>query len=191
MTAGAADRCGPSSVSGTAPAPDVARRVLSPSREVFMVRFANRRNTVVFILAAAMTLVVVPSPASAQAPGVRGGVSVDPDQFYLGAHYETGPLVDRLHFKPNVEVGFGDDLTLIALNFEFVYKFPTRRAWNLYAGAGPAINIYSFDDLDDSETEPGLNFLFGAEHARGLFFELKLGAIDSPDLKFGVGWTFR
>lgn len=156
-----------------------------------MARFANRRNTVVSFLLLGLMLVVVPSPVSAQAPGVRGGVSVDPDQFYIGGHYETGPLVDRLHFKPNLEVGFGDDLTLIAINFEFVYKFPSRRAWTLYAGAGPAINIYSFDNVDDTETEPGLNFLFGAEHARGLFFELKLGTIDSPDFKFGVGYTFR
>ena len=131
------------------------------------------------------------TPASAQAPGVRGGVSVDPDQFYLGGHYETGPLVDRLHFKPNIEAGFGDDLTLIAINFEFVYKFPSKGPWNLYAGGGPAINFYSFDDVDDSESEPGFNILVGAESRRGLFFEMKIGAIDSPDLKFGVGWSFR
>ena len=36
--------------------------------------------------------------AEAQGPGIRGGVSVDPDQFYFGGHYETGALVDRLHF---------------------------------------------------------------------------------------------
>jgi hypothetical protein len=153
-----------------------------------MLRLVNRLNT--FLLAAAL-LVAVPSTASAQAGGVRGGVSVDPDQFVFGGQYETGPLVDRLHFKPNVEAGFGDDLTLIAINFEFVYKFASRGAWNLYAGGGPAINIYSFDDIDDSETEPGFNFLIGAETRRGLFFEMKLGTIDSPDLKFGVGWTFR
>jgi hypothetical protein len=29
------------------------------------------------------------------------------------------------------------------------------------------------------------------EHRDGLFFEAKIGAIDSPDLKFGVGYTFR
>ena len=27
--------------------------------------------------------------------------------------------------------------------------------------------------------------------ASGLFFEFKVGAMDSPDFKFGVGWTFR
>lgn len=158
-----------------------------------MARSANRLNTLVSFFLGGLVLVVVPSPLFAQAPGVRGGVSVDPDQFYLGGHYETGPIVDHLHFKPNLEAGFGDNLTLIALNFEFVYKFPTRNQWRLYAGGGPAINIYSFDDGggDDTDAEPGFNALFGAETTRGLFFEIKLGALDSPDLKFGVGWTFR
>ena len=50
-------------------------------------------------------------------------------------------------------------------------------------------NIYSFND--DSDAEGGLNFVFGAKRSRGLFFEVKVGAIDSPDLKFGVGYTWR
>ena len=149
------------------------------------------------LLAVSVLLLGGAAPAWAQA-GVRGGVSDDPDQFYIGGHFETDALVDRLHFRPNVEVGIGDDLVTTALNFEFVYKFPTRSPWGLYAGGGPAVNFYSYDhdngngrDGDDTETEGGLNFLFGAEHRNGLFFEIKVGAIDSPDLKFGVGWTFR
>ena len=131
------------------------------------------------------------APASAQDAGIRGGLSVDPDQFYFGGHLETSPLVDRLHFRPNVEVGFGNDLTLIAANMEFVYKFPNRRDWGLYAGGGPALNLDMFDRTDGSETDAGLNLLVGVESSRGLFFEFKVGAIDSPDFKFGVGWTFR
>jgi hypothetical protein len=151
----------------------------------------NRLLTALPVVCAAVVLLASPIRAAAQAGGVRGGVSVDPDQFYVGGHYETGPLVDRLHFKPNIEAGFGDHLTLIGINFEFVYKFRSRGPWSIYAGGGPAINIFSFDDFDDSETEPGMNFLVGAESRRGLFFEMKIGAIDSPDLKFGVGWTFK
>jgi hypothetical protein len=127
--------------------------------------------------------------------GVRGGISIDPDQVYFGAHYETNPLIDRLHFRPNAEVGVGDDLTHVGLNMEFVYKFPRqRRDWNLYAGGGPAINFYSFDTgngTNRTNTEGGLNVLIGVEQRRGLVFEVKIGAFDSPDLKFGVGWTFR
>lgn len=132
----------------------------------------------------------VTAAASAQDAGIQGGLSVDPDQFYFGGHVETPPLVDRLHFRPNVEVGFGDDLTLITANMDFVYKFPTNRTgWGLYAGGGPALNVYMFDD--DSNSEAGVNFLVGVYQARGLFFEFKVGAMDSPDFKFGVGWTFR
>jgi hypothetical protein len=33
--------------------------------------------------------------------------------------------------------------------------------------------------------------LFGLQNTKGTFFEVKLGAVDSPDLKIGVGYTFR
>jgi hypothetical protein len=135
---------------------------------------------------------LAPAPASGQiAPGVRAGLSLDPDQFYIGGHIETAPLVERLVFRPNVEVGFGDNVTLAAFNFEFVWMFPRRRSpWGFYAGGGPAINLYQFDGPGD-ETEGGFNFVGGLENRKGLFFEFKLGVADSPDFKFGVGFTFR
>jgi len=138
-----------------------------------------------------VALFVLTVPAAAQDGGLRAGLSVDPDQFFFGGHLETSPLVDRLYFRPNVEVGFGDDLTLIGANMEFVYKFSNRRGWGLYAGGGPALNIYMVDEADDSDTDAGLNLLVGVENTRGLFFEFKMGVVDSPDFKFGVGWTFR
>ena len=113
-----------------------------------------------------------------------------PDQFYFGGHFETSPLVDRLYFRPNLEVGIGDDLVLIAANMEFVYKFTRSRSLNLYAGAGPALNIV-MPDGGDTSTDAGFNILVGAETPKGLFFEFKIGAIDSPDFKFGVGYTWR
>jgi len=155
----------------------------------------TKKTTVVHFLLAAAAAVLLPSVAAAQGPGIRGGVSIDPDQFYFGGHFETGELVDGVHFRPNVEAGLGNDLTLVALNFEFVYKFPRRNGWRIYAGGGPGVNFYSFDrgpNRDrDTESEAGLNFLIGVEQSSGLFFEFKVGALDSPELKFGVGWTFR
>ena len=137
------------------------------------------------------TLVFLPTPAAAQDPGIRGGISIDPDQFYFGGHLETPPLIDRLFFRPNLEIGLGDDLVLIAANMEFIYKFPPRSNWSVYAGAGPALNIFMYDDVDEADTEGGLNIMVGVEQSQKLFFEFKIGAIDSPDFKFGVGWTFR
>jgi hypothetical protein len=146
------------------------------------VRFAAG---LVFLAASAMA-----SPAEAQGPGVRAGVSVDPDQFYVGGHYETSPLVDRLYFRPNVEVGFGDDLTTVAVNLEAVYKIPLKsnRPTSFYMGGGPAIVIYDRDGGTD--TEGGLNLLAGLEFGK-FFVEVKGGVFDSPDLKVGVGYTFR
>ena len=92
-------------------------------------------------------------------------------------------------FRSNVEAGFGDPHTLVALNFEFVYRFPSRQMWQLYVGAGPGLNISSADR--HSDTEGGFNILLGAEQSRGLFFEIKIGAAGSPGLKFGVGYTFH
>ena len=152
-------------------------------------RLALRHIFAAWVLAA-LALVVLPSAAAAQGAGIRGGVSSDPDQFYFGGHYETRPLVEQLYFKPNAELGVGEDLLTVGLNAEFVYKVPLQGPWNFYAGAGPAINIFNFDNGADF-TEPGFNVLFGVETTRGLMFELKLGAMDSPDLKFGVGYTWR
>jgi len=128
--------------------------------------------------------------------GFRVGASVDPDQFYFGGHAGVGPLLEQLWLRPNVEIGIGNDRTLVGLNGEFTYWFPLRnRDWHLYVGAGPALNIIRFDRDrpfgDDTEVEGGFNILFGLEHRDGLFGELKVGALHSPEFKIGVGYTFR
>jgi hypothetical protein len=131
------------------------------------------------------------SIASAQTrAGVRAGVSADPDQFFFGGHLETRPLLEHVTFRPNVEIGVGNDVTTIALNLELVYSIPLKRdPWRVYFGGGPAANIYSTDG--DDGVKGGFNILIGAQHTGGLFTELKVGAIDSPDLKFTVGYQFR
>lgn len=145
-----------------------------------------------------LTLVLAAVPAEAQqGPGVRAGVSADPSQFYFGGHYWSAPLVDQLRFQPNLEVGVGSDRTLVAANIEFAWRFPVPRSpWSVYLGGGPAMNIYSYDQgraprgRDDTEVRGGLNFLVGLTSREGVFFEVKVGAIDSPGFKFGVGYTF-
>jgi len=141
------------------------------------------------LMCAGLFATIAAANAAAQSPGVRAGVSVDPDQFYFGGHYETAPLVDHLRFRPNIEIGLGDDVTVVGFNVEFAYFFPSRSPWQLYAGAGPALNLIDFND--NTEVEGGFNILFGVQHTQGLFFEFKVGAIDSPDFKFGVGFTWR
>ena len=146
-------------------------------------------------IVAAAALIVFAAPARAQGVGVRAGASADPDQFYAGAHFETGELVENLRFRPNVEVGFGDNVTLFAINFEFSYRLPpatlprSMSMWHLYVGGGPALNIFKYSD--DTQSEGGFNGLVGLAHRNGLFVEAKIGALKSPDFKFGVGYTFH
>lgn len=154
----------------------------------------TRRILPVFLLG-----VLLASPAFAQAhAGVRAGVSGDPTQFFFGGHIETSPLLEHLTFRPNAELGVGHGATLLAFNFEFAYAIPIRRQpWHAYVGAGPALVIASgpkpvnrFGD-DSSDVGGGFNILVGVQHKKGLFTELKVGAMDSPSVKFAVGYAFK
>lgn len=139
-------------------------------------------------------MAVISTPAYAQLTGgVRAGVSGGPTQFVFGGHVETRPIVERLTFKPNAEIGVGDNRTIVGLNIEFAYELPTKtEPWSLYVGAGPALMIghASIGGVGSTETGGGFNFLFGVKHSSGLFFEMKGGVADSPDFKFLVGYTF-
>ncbi len=137
--------------------------------------------------------------AAQQQVGVRVGVSGDPDQFVFGGHLETAPLVDRLAFRPSGEIGIGDDLVAVALNFEFAYKIDIDdQDWTPYLGGGPAMNIFIRDNdgsgqgrgNDGTDIEGGFNIMVGVEHDGGFFTEFKVGALDSPDLKLLVGYSF-
>lgn len=128
--------------------------------------------------------------------GPRLGLTMDPDQFHFGAHLDFGQFARHVRFQPNIEVGLGDDITLIATNFEASYRFRENwDVWTPYLGGGIGLNYVSVDGPgDNSNTDVGVNVLGGIE--RGLsngdrfFTELKLGVVDSPDAKVTVGWTF-
>ena len=148
------------------------------------------------LMVAVMLMIMFPAKhaQAQQGVGIRGGVSAEPGQFYFGGHAAFGPVVDKLWFRPNVEVGVGNNLTLVALNAEFTYWVPLRKdPWNVYLGGGPAGNILSFGGVLNrrADVRPGFNFLMGIAQRSGLFSEIKIGAIDSPSFKFGIGYTFR
>lgn len=154
----------------------------------------------VMLSIAAATLVGLISVGSASAAGwgPRLGLTVDPDQVHFGAHIDAGYLADQLRFQPNFEMGIGNDMTLAAFNFDMLYLFNSRMdAWRPYAGGGAGANIVNRDNNrgNDSDLEAGLNLVGGIERSLssgGRFLtELRLGLIDTPDLKWTVGWTFQ
>jgi hypothetical protein len=149
----------------------------------------------IYSIAFLFLLAWTPSASAQGGAGLRAGASVDPDQFYFGGHLELGPVVERLWFRPNLEVGVGNDVTLFAFNGELAYWFPlSGNDWSVYAGAGPALNIIRFErgtGDDDTDAGGGFNMLLGLSHAEGFFGEVKVGVIDSPEFKLGIGFTWR
>lgn len=142
------------------------------------------------VVPALLIVLMVGAPGAwAQGLGVRGGGTVNPDQFYVGGQYEWGPF-EKLWFHPSVDFGFGDDAKLISGNFDVVYRhaLSARSPWTAFAGAGPSINHYRVAGL--SETGMGVNFLGGMMHDSGIFAEFRAGFADSPDFRFGVGYRF-
>ena len=150
-----------------------------------------KRSRLALVLAATASLLTVATPARAQEPdfGLRAGVSSDPTQFYFGGHVNTAPIWNKISFRPNVEIGVGNGGTAVGFNIEFAYWYPLRnQPWNLYMGGGPAANVYHANG--NTDLKPGFNLLFGAKHSSGVFLEIKIGLIDSPDFKLGVGYAW-
>jgi hypothetical protein len=138
-------------------------------------------------------LLLASAPAWAQASaGIRAGASGSPDQFFFGGHIETGPVADHVTFRPNAEIGVGSGLTLLAINLEFAYHVPIRhQPWVFYFGGGPAAIVSSPRAHSGSDVGGGFNIMLGLQARRGLFTEIKVGFIDSAQVKFTVGYAFR
>lgn len=127
--------------------------------------------------------------------GIRGGLSIDPDQFLIGLSIQPPPVAQNLYLVPSIEGGFGDDLVSIAFNGDLQYQFGRSGGVRPYAGGGLAITYWNADNGGD-DTELGVNalggLLFDRTSGAPIFLEMKLGLSDEvPDWKFVVGLMFR
>jgi hypothetical protein len=103
-------------------------------------------------------------------------------------HVESADLGHRTTFRPNFEAGFGDDVTLLTVNLELVHWMPLKGStWQAYAGGGVGTNIW----MDEGATfmYGTLNVVFGVQHDKGLFAEMKVGI--EPSVKLTVGYTLK
>ena len=102
-----------------------------------------------------------------------------------------------MNLKPGIELGFGDDITLLAINGDLIYEFTELETveWGFYVGGSLSLYHASFDSGlgGGSETDVGLTAVGGVKrkmlNGNDLFVELRLNIIDSPDFKFTVGIT--
>jgi hypothetical protein len=165
---------------------------------------AARRNTMLKRLLVVGVLVLLPVAARAASPtvaalGPRAGVSIDPDQIVFGGQLSLREFAPDWSFDPNLELGFGDDLTAIAINLDAYYHMRlTDSDWRPYLGGGLGVDFFSWDAppgfRDHSDTEIGLNAVAGftipAGSGNHWFTELRFGIGDIPTLKIMGGFNF-
>ncbi|MBI3262258.1 MAG: hypothetical protein HYZ58_03795 [Acidobacteria bacterium] len=150
----------------------------------------QRGQLAVILSIVACALFASVARARAQGVGLQAGGSIDPEQIFVGSHFELKPVVDRLHFRPAIDGGFGNGLTLATIDADFIYKTPLgQSAWTFYQGGGPVIGIRRIDDRKD--VTGGLGGVLGLMHASGFFVEFRGSGGGGPNLKFGVGFTVR
>ena len=129
--------------------------------------------------------------------GIRGGYTSweSVNQFHFGGHVKLGDLFPNVALTPNLELGFGDNTTVVAVNGDLVYRFTelANAPWGPYAGGCLS---FIFVDVSGagSDTDLGLSGVLGTTYALSggneVFAEVRLGIMDSPGFKFTVGYTF-
>ncbi len=152
-------------------------------------------------IASCLTLAMSALPAATAAPisfGLRGGLSLGPDQLVIGAQMLAREFTPKVSLKPNVEVGFGSNLTLVDFGGALSYEFDDVDAGGFtpYAGGELGLIMWRWSEpifgSSASSTALALSGLGGLSRSidgdRDLFFELEMGiSSHSPDLKFMAG----
>ena len=154
-------------------------------------------------LLVAAVLALLPATAFA-APtvtsvGPRVGASIDPDQLVVGGQLSLREFAPGWSFDPSLELGFGDNQTVIAFNLDAYYHLRMSGTdWRPYLGPGLSVDFMSFDEpfgrRDQGETNVGLDLVAGFTLPAGRgdhwFTELRFGVGDIPTLKIVGGFDF-
>jgi hypothetical protein len=142
-------------------------------------------------------LVCLSSPAAA-GPGIRVGLTDDPDALFGGFFYEipigaAGPGVFVL--DPGVDIGIGLDEPIdytLRGQLNVKYFIPVDQFY-LYPLMGLSVMYVNFDNDrgDDDRTDAGLNIGLGFAFLERFNIELYATAADDfPDLTVSFGFSF-
>jgi hypothetical protein len=133
--------------------------------------------------------------------GLRGGVSVNPDQGYGGLQFQLGRGLlmvgsDRhLALRPSLDVGLGNGVRLLTIGGDFLIPFG-KGSLRPYVGAGPGVNLIDVTDgvgeADGMQAELVGHAIAGVRFGgKGRYLlEARAGLGDTPDFKVGLGLIF-
>jgi hypothetical protein len=153
------------------------------------------------VLSAAAFFVAVSSRADAQTISVQstsaqigftGGVSIDPEQGFVGVFWRSPEIGGRFHLRPGIDGGFGSNLRIATINIDFIARFPIGASgWDFIQGGGPTISLTRFDTSggDESELGAGGSYIFGFGHDSGFLTEFRVGGGNVPSLKLTAGYA--
>jgi hypothetical protein len=158
-------------------------------------------------LAALVLLTALPAAAWSQtvsSVGPRAGLSFNPDQFAFGGQLAITGFARNWSFNPNIDLGIGDNQTVISLNADAQYHVALQDVdWMPYFGFGLGLNFWEADvrslpgtpSRSESNTGFGANLIGGfslpASQNGQFFSEMRFGiGNDMPRFKLMAGWGF-
>ena len=160
----------------------------------------KRLCIIVFLIIVATTATAGTNPF-----GVRGGWATSPDQFFVGGQLLAKDLSPEMNIVPNVEFGFGDNISIYSFNAALHYAFlsSNMNGFQPYVGGELGFNVINYDDEISggvssslkSQNKMVINGVAGMkkrmDDKKEMFFELKLGLSDyANDLKILSGLNF-
>ncbi|HLU64876.1 MAG TPA: hypothetical protein VKZ63_01290 [Kofleriaceae bacterium] len=144
-----------------------------------------------------LALLLAAAPRAEANPGLRLGLTDDPDTLFVGFFYEA-PLSwagsGFFAVEPGVDLGFGEDVDFFTIRgtVNGKYLIPVGSVW-LYPILGLSIYYVNVDDCpaaaDCDDTGAGLNLGLGMRIDR-FNMELTAGIEDVPDVVLNVGFLF-
>lgn len=175
----------------------VRRKRTVPKIEGEIAMAKGKSNAVRLITIILVILVVTASSVSGSrsALGVRAGWSFKPDQFNIGVQAELGRIFHTAQFAPSVDLGFGENHTVTAINIDLRwYLFPLPKTGIFFYGsAGPTI-ILDSPEKGDSQSDVGLSLTAGLKipmkGGNRYNFEVRFGFGDIHELKLMFGILF-
>ena len=119
--------------------------------------------------------------------GLRAGFGLQPDQFVVGGQFAIQQRAGVFKIQPSVDLGFGDDLTTIMFNADFLGRLQLEGSnFSFYGGPGLGV-LYADPKGTDGKWYAGLNLVLGASlpilKRQVGSFEARFGIGDIPDFR--------